>query len=78
MVNVDPARPTGWLVPPDDVGALADALVEAVDRPEERRRRGEAALAHARASFSWTGRVSGFEHAYELAARHRSAAARRA
>ncbi|MCI3948382.1 MAG: glycosyltransferase family 1 protein [Acidimicrobiales bacterium] len=78
MVNVDPARPTGWLVPPDDVDALADALVEAVEQPEERRRRGEAALAHARASFSWTGRVAGFEQAYERAARHRSVAARRA
>ncbi len=67
MVNLDPVRPTGWLVPPDDVDSLADALVEAVNRPEERVRRGEAALAHARSSFSWTGRVAGFEHAYELA-----------
>jgi glycosyltransferase involved in cell wall biosynthesis len=76
MVNVDPAEPTGWLVPPDDVDALAGALVEAVNRPDELARRGRAALAHARASFSWTGRVAGFERAYELAADHRARAAR--
>ena len=34
---------TGWLVEPDDADGLADALVEAVNRPDERRRRGEAA-----------------------------------
>jgi glycosyltransferase involved in cell wall biosynthesis len=76
MVNLDPAGPTGWLVPPDDVDALADALVEAVNRPGERRRRGQAALAHARASFSWSGRVAGFEAAYERAVEARSRAAR--
>ena len=76
MVNLDPGRPTGWLVPPDDVDALAEALVEAVDRPEERARRGEAALAHARTSFSWAGRVAGFERAYERAAERHARAAR--
>jgi len=50
--------------------------VEAVNRPDERARRGRAALAHARASFSWTGRVAGFEHAYDLAAEHHASAAR--
>jgi glycosyltransferase involved in cell wall biosynthesis len=78
MVNLDPARPTGWLVPPDDVDGLAGALVEAVNRPDERRQRGEAALAHARASFSWSGRVAGFEDAYERAAEARARITRRA
>jgi glycosyltransferase involved in cell wall biosynthesis len=76
MVNVDPARPTGWLVPPDDVVALAEVLVEAVNRPEELRRRGDAALAHARATFSWRGRVPGFEDAYGRAIDARARAAR--
>jgi glycosyltransferase involved in cell wall biosynthesis len=67
IVNTDPARPNGWLVPPDDVEALAAALVDAVDHPEEVRRRGAAALAHARAELSWAGRVAGFEHAYAAA-----------
>jgi glycosyltransferase involved in cell wall biosynthesis len=67
VVNLDPDRPTGWLVPPDDERALSDALIEAVNRPEERSRRGEAALAHARTHLSWSGRVDGFEAAYSRA-----------
>jgi glycosyltransferase involved in cell wall biosynthesis len=35
---------TGWLVAPDDEAALADVLVEAVNDPETRARRGERAL----------------------------------
>ena len=34
------AGETGWLVGADDRDGLADALVEAVNDPEERRRRG--------------------------------------
>ena len=30
FINVDPARPTGWLVPPDDLAATTTALTEAV------------------------------------------------
>jgi glycosyltransferase involved in cell wall biosynthesis len=44
---------TGWLVEPDDAVSLANALVEAVNRPFERRRRGRAAARDARARFSW-------------------------
>jgi glycosyltransferase involved in cell wall biosynthesis len=36
---------TGWLVEPGDVQSLANALVEAVNRPAERRRRGALAAA---------------------------------
>ncbi len=61
MVNLDPTDPTGWLVPPDAADALADVLVEAVETPGELKRRGAAALAHARANLSWSGRVIGFE-----------------
>lgn len=71
MINLDPARPTGWLVPPDDVDALADTLVEAVNRPDELGRRGDAALAYARAELAWSQRVVGFERAYELARERR-------
>jgi len=67
MVNLDPGVPTGWLVPPDDEVALAAVLVQAVNRPEERVRRGDAALAHARANLSWAGRVQRFEDAYASA-----------
>jgi glycosyltransferase involved in cell wall biosynthesis len=71
MINLDPARLTGWLVAPDNVDALADAFVDAVNRPAERRRRGEHALAHARAHLSWNDLIPRFEDAYTAAiARH--------
>jgi glycosyltransferase involved in cell wall biosynthesis len=44
---------TGWLVEPDDEEALAAALVDAVNRPQERRRRGDAAWTVARERWSW-------------------------
>jgi glycosyltransferase involved in cell wall biosynthesis len=44
---------TGWLVEPDDVVSLANALVEAVNRPLERRRRGERAAIDAHERYSW-------------------------
>jgi glycosyltransferase involved in cell wall biosynthesis len=44
---------TGWLLEPDDRDALAAALVEAVNFPDERRRRGEAAHDDVRARFAW-------------------------
>lgn len=44
---------TGWLVPPDDVQALADKLDEILDLPEERREEvRQAAVASVRAKFS--------------------------
>lgn len=44
---------TGWLVSGDDESALVDAMVQAIDDPEERRRRGHAAMAVARERYSW-------------------------
>jgi glycosyltransferase involved in cell wall biosynthesis len=44
---------TGWLVEPDDVVSLSNALVEAVNRPQERRRRGRLAAEDARERFAW-------------------------
>ena len=44
---------TGWLVEPDDRDGLAAALVEAVNRPEERRRRGDRAREVALERYSW-------------------------
>ena len=40
-------------MPPGDAEALADALVQAVDAPAERTRRGREASADARARFAW-------------------------
>lgn len=72
MVNLDPADPTGWLVPPDDERGLSETLVEVANRPQEVTRRGNAALAHARAELSWGGRVHRFEEAYARARDHRA------
>jgi glycosyltransferase involved in cell wall biosynthesis len=44
---------TGWLVPPDDEVALAAALVQAVNDPEERARRGARACEAVHARYSW-------------------------
>ena len=44
---------TGWLVEPDDVVSLTNALVEAINRPGERRRRGAKALEAAHERYAW-------------------------
>ena len=64
MVNLDPRRPTGWLVPPDDHDALTEVLTELVNDPSEMTVRGANALAHARADLSWDGLVPQFETSY--------------
>jgi glycosyltransferase involved in cell wall biosynthesis len=43
---------TGWLVPPDGVDALSDALVTAASDREERRARGARAYAESR-RYGW-------------------------
>lgn len=51
----DIVRPghTGWLVSPDDEAALAGALAEAVEHPEDCRRRGAAARRDVTLRFAW-------------------------
>jgi glycosyltransferase involved in cell wall biosynthesis len=44
---------TGWLVEPDDVGQMTDALVAALSDPYERARRGEAARRDASSRYGW-------------------------
>ncbi len=51
-VIVDDPR-TGWLVPPDDLGALADAMVEAVADAPGRRRRGRSARDEVAGRYTW-------------------------
>ncbi len=74
MINLDPVRPTGWLVEPDDVEDLASGLVEVAEQPDQVARRGANALAHARAELSWNGRVAAFEDVYGRAREHRARA----
>jgi glycosyltransferase involved in cell wall biosynthesis len=49
----DVAAGTGWLVPPDDEDALADALVTAASDAAERRRRGARAYRHSHTHYGW-------------------------
>ena len=43
----------GWLIPADDEDAMVEALVQAVNDPDERRRRGDKAYEASRARYSW-------------------------
>jgi glycosyltransferase involved in cell wall biosynthesis len=61
---VDPGE-TGWLVPPDDEEALADALVEAVNDTQRRRALGEAAYERSRARYAWPALAEGVARVYE-------------
>jgi len=56
---------TGWLVEPDDVHGLANALVEAVNRPAERRRRGVNAAVDVAERFAWRVVASGVKDLYD-------------
>jgi glycosyltransferase involved in cell wall biosynthesis len=56
---------TGWLVPPDDEEALADAMVELVNGDDERRRRGENAYRESRAHYSWPALVERLTRVYD-------------
>jgi glycosyltransferase involved in cell wall biosynthesis len=47
------AAGTGWLIPPDDEEALADALVTAASDAEERQRRGARAYHHSHTHYGW-------------------------
>jgi glycosyltransferase involved in cell wall biosynthesis len=59
------AGETGWLVPPDDEDAMGEALVEAVNDEEERRKRGAAAYDAARSRYSWPALARGVARIYE-------------
>ncbi len=65
MINTDPEQPSGWLVPPDDEHALVDALVEAVNHPDERAHRAATAHQHVHDTFSWDHIASQVEHLYQ-------------
>jgi glycosyltransferase involved in cell wall biosynthesis len=58
---------TGWLVAPDDREALAAAMVEAVNDPAERRRRGVLAAEDARAKYSWPALAERVAAVYDAA-----------
>ena len=58
---------TGWLVPGDDAESLAAALVEAVNRPDERARRGREAYTTARELYAWPALAADVAEVYAAA-----------
>ena len=60
---------TGWLVEGDDRVTLANALVHAVNCPQERRRRGDAACRAAREHYSWPALATEVADVYDAARR---------
>jgi glycosyltransferase involved in cell wall biosynthesis len=65
FVNVEPGKPNGWLPEPDDVDALADTIVEAVNDVAARRRRAANAYEQIRAEYSWHHLAERFISIYE-------------
>ena len=65
FINIDAARPTGWLVPPDDVAATARALAEAVSDDAARLQRGANAARFVREHYSWTASARTFAALYD-------------
>jgi glycosyltransferase involved in cell wall biosynthesis len=63
---------TGWLIPPDDKQALAEALGEAVADPVERRRRGARAATDAAERFGWKSIATPMTELYAQAVKEHS------
>ena len=75
FINIDPDQPTGWLVPPDDVGALARALTDAVSKRPEQLARGARAAAFVADRYSWAAAATTFAQLYgELIDEHSTSA----
>jgi glycosyltransferase involved in cell wall biosynthesis len=64
FVNTVAGKPNGWLVAPDDVDALADALVEAVSDDAARNERAHHASQQIRGSYSWRALAGRFDALY--------------
>jgi len=64
FINVDPQRPTGWLVPPDDVAATTRALIEAVSDRITLAERGRCAAEFVRRNYSWNTSADAFARLY--------------
>jgi glycosyltransferase involved in cell wall biosynthesis len=65
FVNTDPAAPNGWLIEPDDIDGLTEALVESVNDDHARHKRGTNAYEQIRASYSWNHLAERFVAVYE-------------
>ncbi len=64
FINIDPGRPTGWLVPPEDVAATARAVTEAITDRASRVERGRRAATYVRENYSWAFAAEAFAGLY--------------
>ncbi|MGI8660591.1 MAG: glycosyltransferase family 4 protein [Thermoleophilaceae bacterium] len=69
FINVERGRPNGWLVKPDSLESLAEALIEAVNDPAARAQRSAHGYAVTRRDFSWTTIAQRTAEVYERAVR---------
>jgi glycosyltransferase involved in cell wall biosynthesis len=69
FINVEPGRPNGWLVEPDSLESLTDALIEAVNDQPGRAQRARDGYAVTRRDFSWTTIAQRTAEVYEEAER---------
>ncbi len=64
FVNTVAGKPNGWLVEPDDVDSLADALVEAVNDGAARKERADHARQQIRSGYSWRALAERLDNLY--------------
>ncbi|MDH4340533.1 MAG: glycosyltransferase family 4 protein [Thermoleophilia bacterium] len=64
FVNTVAGKPNGWLVAPDDVDALADALVQAVNDGAARRERASHGRQQVLDAYSWRALAGRFDALY--------------
>ena len=67
FINTEPDRPNGWLVEPDDLDSLADAMVEAVNDPAKREERARNGYEVTRRDYSWETLAERVAEVYEAA-----------
>ena len=72
FINVDEGRPNGWLVEPDSLESLADAIVEAVNNPVAREERARNGYEVTRRDYSWNTLAERTTGVYEAAIAGRS------
>jgi glycosyltransferase involved in cell wall biosynthesis len=72
FINVEEGRPNGWLVEPDGLDSLADAMVEAVNDPQARAERAANGYEVTRRDYSWTTLAQRTAAVYEEAIAERA------
>jgi len=67
FINTEPGRPNGWLVDPDSLDSLAEAMVDAVNDPAAREQRARNGYDVTRRDYSWVTLADRVAEAYEAA-----------